>query len=98
MLVILGGLVLVYNFFGLTAFFIGIGALYLLSLWMDRRASYSSISEPMSGWFADDMPHLAPPVEQAKLGRASTAPTRRQRPSRCAPPPGSVSLDRKGRC
>ena len=31
----------------------------------------------MSGWFVDDRPHLAPPVEQAKLGRASTAIVRR---------------------
>ena len=80
MLTIFGGLIVVYQFFGMIAFWIGIGAVILLCLWVERRAPYSPIPEPepMSGWFADDRPHLTPPVEQAKLGRASEALTNRR--------------------
>ena len=73
MIVIMGGLMALYVAFGFTGFWIGIGAVFLVYVWTQRRAPYSSIPEPepMSGWFADERPHLT--VEQAKLGRASTA-------------------------
>jgi len=77
MIVIMGGLMALYVAFGFTGFWIGIGAVFLVYIWTQRRAPYSLMPEPMSGWFADDRPHLAPPVEHAKLGRASTALTNR---------------------
>ena len=72
--VIMGGLVLLYNAFGLTAFFIGVAAVILVCLRIERRRPvYLDEFGPMSGWFADDRPHLAPPVEQVKLDRERTA-------------------------
>jgi len=83
MLTIFGGLIVVYQFFGMVAFWIGIGAVFLAYIWMQRRTPYSPIPEPepMSGWFGDGKPPLPPPSAQAQLGSTSTALT----PSRPGP-------------
>ena len=65
---------LLYNAFGMTAFFIGVAIVILVCLRIERRRPvYLDEFEPMSGWFADDRPHLAPPVEQVKRDRERTA-------------------------
>jgi hypothetical protein len=76
--IVLGGLVAVYNLFGMSAFLVAAAGVYLFCMWVIARTGGGGGADPeMYEWMCVTPPGKPqlPPSGTPQIGRASTAPT-----------------------